>query len=103
MTDKMSMSLDEIVKASRAGNKREKPVGGKAKGDKPKERAAPYKQRNDKSNKEKPAKAAPKEAEPSPVVFVGNLPFVLEAAALGKQYNLTDSSIPRDRPRRKLI
>jgi RNA recognition motif-containing protein len=86
--DKMSMSLDDIVKASRSAKEASKPTaGGKAKKERGGGREAPYskKEKQDappKKEKEKKERKERPPAEPSTLVFVGGLPFTLEAAAL---------------------
>jgi RNA recognition motif-containing protein len=87
MADKMSMSLDDIVKNARAEKAASKPggpkgnketTGGKAKKNQKKERSAPY-------DKEKKEKKERKEAPPSKSLYVGNIPFTAEASALEAQ------------------
>jgi RNA recognition motif-containing protein len=81
--DKMSMSLDDIVANARAEKKGG--AGGKAPKKADKGREAPYaKPKKDAPKKERPKKERKErpEAAPSKSVFVGNLPFTIEAAAL---------------------
>ena len=103
MSDKLSMSLDDIVKDARAAKAtaKKEPAGGKGgKGGKAaKERGggreAPY-SKKDKGQKEQKKEKPPKEkkekppkekkerppAEPSTLVFVGGLPFTIEKSAV---------------------
>mmetsp|Transcript_17403 Transcript_17403/g.44558 ORF Transcript_17403/g.44558 Transcript_17403/m.44558 type:complete len:171 (-) Transcript_17403:280-792(-) len=93
MSDKLSMSLDEIVNASRAekkgqGDKKGRPEK-KVQGDK-KEQAGGKAQKQEKKSREKKpydkAERKPKperpEAPPSKSVYVGNLPFTIESPAV---------------------
>ena len=79
------MSLDDIVAADRAknggkGGKAKKPKGGRAAPyDKPKKEP---KNEPKREKKEKKEKEEPKEIVPSKSVYVGNLAFSTEAAAL---------------------
>ena len=85
MADKMSMSLDDIVKMSRASKAdKESGGGGKAKKGKPsREDKKPYdKEKDTKKDKPKKERPPPKEASPNESVFVGNLSFTADAAAL---------------------
>ena len=84
MADKLSMSLDDIVAADRAakrGAKKDGPAGGKAKKEGKKEKK-PYDKKPEKKQPEKKPREPPAPAPPSKEVYVGNLPFTLEAAAL---------------------
>ena len=96
MTDKLSLSLDDLIKDARASKTaaKKEPVGGKA----TKERGGreqPYSKKDKKDQREKtqegkterpPKEKVPKErkerppAEPSTLVFVGGLPFTIEAS-----------------------
>lgn len=95
MSDKMSMSLDEIVKASRAEKEKS---GGKAKreGKGGGGRAAPYskkgkdgpggdsqrKKKEPQAKKEKEPKKERPPPKPAKSIYVGNLPFTIEAATV---------------------
>ena len=84
MADKMSMSLDDIVKMSRA-SKAEKQSGGKAAGGKAKKEKPsrgdkkpydkPPKKEETKKEKLKKERAPREDAAPNESVFLGNLPF----------------------------
>jgi len=83
MADKLSMSLDDIVKASRAEKSR-----GKEAGSKEKDRGAGGKAKKEKASRstpyEKKADREPKEILPSKALYVGNLPFTIDAEAVEK-------------------
>ena len=93
MSDKLSMSLDDIVKGARSAKDSKKEQasggkGGKAKKEKGgKGRDAPYEKKEKKEPQEKKEKA-PREkkerppADPSTLLFIGNLAFTLESAVL---------------------
>ena len=95
MTDKLSMSLDDIVKGAQKEKKaKQEPAGkggnGGGKGKKDKKKDKPQKTIEKKAPQEKREKKekAPREkkerppADPSPLVFVGGLPWTIEAAAV---------------------
>ena len=90
MADKLNMSLDDVVKQARASKEGGKGPGGKARKDRGGKKEAPYDKKGG-GKKEAPKKKEPKEKkerepppppEPNELVFVGNLPFTSEAAAL---------------------
>ena len=94
MGDKLSMSLDDIVKGAQKDKKaKQEPAGngnGGGKGKKDKKKDKPQKTIEKKAPQEKREKKekAPREkkerppADPSPLVFVGGLPWTIEAAAV---------------------
>ena len=111
MADKLSMSLDDIVKQGRAAKEGGKASGGKAKKEKGKEKTAPYEKKGGKKEapkkaEKKPEKKEKKEREPPPppepneILFVGNLPFTSEASAL-EAYLATVASCTVDMKKRK--
>lgn len=93
-SEKLSMSLDDIVKASRADKEASKSAGGKAKKERGggRDEGKPYskKEKKEQAKKDPPPKKEKEKkerkerppAEPSTLVFIGGLPFAIEAAAL---------------------
>lgn len=96
MADKLSMSLDDIVKSARAEKDASKGKGkdagqgkGQGKGNSKgiqggikKKEPAPQKKAEKKPKPEKKEREPLPPAEPNEVLYVGNLPFTSEAAAL---------------------
>ena len=82
------MSLEDIVKASRAAKDASKPAaGGKTKKERGGGRDAPYakKDKKEPAPKKEKKERPPKDTEPPPPaksLFVGNLPWTIEAAAV---------------------
>ena len=108
MADKLSMSLDDIVKQARSAKES---AGGKSKKEKSNARAAPYEKKGGKKEapkkaEKKPEKKEKKEREPLPPpepcesLYVGNLPFTSEAGAL-ETYLGTVASCTVDMKKRK--